>query len=698
MSDDDSPDNVLQMPRIGSPPPPPVPPSPTLNGASQPPDAAPGVVRVSAFDAPAVPHAPSTVGSVPAALRSDGVAPAAPDPHGLPPRTGALSLAAVLAIALAAFEGLQTWLQEAGPRRAEAAKHEREMDLLAAKARADAARLGAEADKEHARARVPSSHAYGRSALGRGAGGPGRAGGGVGPGRSGSGRTAPSGASAQGRSTGAGGRAPGGRAGLGSSGSPAGAGRNGGSSGRNGAGGTRNGPSQDRNGGLRGRNGGTGGGRAGGSGNTAGSGTRGAGAAGGARGPAPGTDGKGRRSPRQAVADWWRKGKKSAGGSGGSGASGGPGATTGPKPSRGGSGTAASGGRGPVKGGPTFWDDLKNRVGAGGRSKPSRSTDGIPPNHGTGKPPTVGGATGSSSQDRVHLKDAAWEAVNDRWKKRRDAWTADASERRRGKNDARDGGKSGSGWRRKADSGGRRKQDHAPRGGEPGPHGYDQPRSSPFDQGPEGPVTITVEQVDPPGTHAKRWEPTAIAPSRQALPKQAAPVLPRAPQRPAGPRPGTTRRKEPIPMPPAPTPAARTAAPAAAAGGALASQHATDISLGKALQVLTALTTDGMETYDDAVALAGRARRLLAELEQMTDDLERTHNVSGPRTKRAIAGLMESVSEMTATVERLAQAALDAAERAEAEETAMARDYRPTQDATADAGLHTPSARIHNEN
>ncbi|MFD9029035.1 hypothetical protein [Streptomyces parvulus] len=698
MSDDDSPDNVLRMPRIGSPPPPPVPPPPTLDEGSRAPDAAPGVVRISAFDAPAVPHAPSTAGSVPAALRSDGVAPAAPDPHGLPPRTGALSLAAVLAIALAAFEGLQTWLQEAGPRRAEAAKHEREMDLLAAKARADAAHLGAEADKEHARARVPSSHAYGRSALGRGAGGPGRAGGGVGPGRSGSGRTAPSGASTQGRSTGAGGRAPGGRAGLGSSGSPAGAGRNGGSSGRNGAGGTRNGPSQDRNGGLRGQNGGTGGGRAGGSGNTAGSGTRGAGAAGGARGPAPGTDGKGRRSPRQAVADWWRKGKKSAGGSGGSGSSGGPGATTGPKPSRGGPGSQASGGRGPVKGGPTFWDDLKNRVGVGGRTKPSRSTDGTPPNHSTSKPPTVGGATGSSSQDRVHLKDAAWEAVNDRWKKRRDAWTADASERQRGKNDARDGGKSGSGRRRKADSGGRRKQDHAPRGGEPGPHGYDQPRSSPFDQGPEGPVTITVEQVDPPGTHAKRWEPTAIAPSRQTLPNQATPVLPRAPQRPAGPRPGTTRRKEPIPMPPAPTPAARTETPQPAARGALTSQHATDINLGKALQVLTALTTDGMETYDDAVNLAGRARRLLAELEQMTDDLDHTHNVSGSRTKRAIAGLMESVSEMTATVERLAQAALDAAERAEAEETAMARDYRPTQDATADAGLHTPSARIHNEN
>lgn len=415
MSDDDSTDNVLQMPRIGSPPPPPVPPQPTLDESSPAPDAAPGVVRISAFDAPAVPHAPSTASSVPAALRSDGVAPAGPDPTGLPPRTGALSLAAVLAIALAAFEGLQTWLQEAGPRRAEAAKHEREMELLAAKARADATRLGAEADKEHARARrVPSSHAYGRSALGRGSGGLGRGGGGIGPGRSGTGRTGPLGGSAQGRSTGVGGRgtgggrAPNGRSSLGSSSSGTGAVRNSGPRGRNGAAGDRNGVARDRNGSLRGRNGGTDRGRFGGTGNAGGSGTRGASGTGGARGSSSGTDGKGRRSPRQTVADWWRKGKKSSGGSGSSGSSRGPDATTGPKPSRVRSGTKTSGG-GPVKGGPTFWDDLNNRVRAkGGGAKSPRSTHGTPPNRGAGKPPTMD-ATSGSTTDRVHLKDAAWE-------------------------------------------------------------------------------------------------------------------------------------------------------------------------------------------------------------------------------------------------------------------------------------------------
>ncbi|WP_411132657.1 hypothetical protein [Streptomyces sp. 030-HV] len=714
MSDDDSTDNVLQMPRIGSPPPPPVPPPPTLDEPSPAPDAAPDVVRISAFDAPAVPHAPSTASSVSAALRSDGMAPAEPDPTGLPPRTGALSLAAVLAIALAAFEGLQTWLQEAGPRRAEAAKHEREMELLAAKARADAARLGAEADKEHARARrVPSSHDYGRSALGRGSGGLGRGGGGIGPGRSGTGRTGPSGGSGQGRSTGVGGRgtgggrAPNGRSGLGSSSSGMGPVRNSGPRGRNGAAGARNGVAFDWNGSLRGRNGGTDGGRSGGTGNAGGSGTRGAGGTGGARGSSSGTDGKGRRSPRQTVADWWRKGKKSSGGSGSSGSSRGPDATTGPKPSRVGSGTKTSGGGSPVKGGPTFWDDLNNRVRAkGGGTKSPRSTHGTPPNRGAGKPPTMG-ATSGSTTDRVHFKDAAWEAVNDRWKKRRDAWTATGSPRRHRTKTTRDDRK-----RRDRESTAdaddvseeelndhfRYARDAWARGEA---HWHQTPRSSPFDQSSDSPVTITVEQVDPPGAHAKRWEPTAIGPRRQALPKQGAPALPRAPQRPAGPRPGTTRGKESIPMPPVPSRTAGGSAPVAATApspGGVAPQHATDINLDKALQALTALTTAGMETHDEAAELARQARKLLGELELMAQDLVTTHNVKGTRTLAALLVVMESVAQLVTESDRTARAALEAAELAEAEETAMARDYRPVQDATAEAGLVEPSARIHNEN
>ncbi|CAM5698372.1 ATP/GTP-binding protein OS=Streptomyces tendae OX=1932 GN=GUR47_38355 PE=4 SV=1 [Streptomyces tendae] len=135
------------------------------------------------------------------------------------------------------------------------------------------------------------------------------------------------------------------------------------------------------------------------------------------------------------------------------------------------------------------------------------------------------------------------------------------------------------------------------------------------------------------------------------------------------------------------------------APGGMAAQHATDITLDDELKALTLLTTAGMETYAPACAqLARQARRLLNELETMAADLATTHNVSGKRTTRALSVLMESVGELILYAERMARAALAAAETAEAEETAMARDYRPTQDATVDAGLAAPSARIHNEN
>ncbi|MEV5905843.1 hypothetical protein AB0L81_39125, partial [Streptomyces sp. NPDC052127] len=156
MSDDDHLDNLRHLPRIGSPPLPDLPPSPDLTAPADGTPEGSGDVRISPFDAPEVPHVPAPPAAVTTALRSEGT-----DPPGAPdagsPRPGALSLAAILAIALAAFEGMQTWIQENGPRRAEAARHQREMELLAAKADADAARLGAEAGAVRGKSRVPSS-------------------------------------------------------------------------------------------------------------------------------------------------------------------------------------------------------------------------------------------------------------------------------------------------------------------------------------------------------------------------------------------------------------------------------------------------------------------------------------------------------------------------------------------------------------
>lgn len=700
MSDDDRPDNVRHLPRIGSPPPPPVPSPPSLGAAVPAPAADTGHVRISAFDAPDVPHPPPPPPAVPATLRSDGLDPAAAPDAG-PPRAGALSLAAILAIALAAFEGLHTWIKESGPRRAEAASHQREIELLAAKANADANRHGAEADAARAKARrggVPqSSHDYGRSTLGRGtstagrgAGGPGRGAGGIGPASTRTGRTGP-------HSVPAGRREPS-RTNTGSTsaGSP-GTGRGGGSAGRPGSG-----SAHGRNGGPTGSGTGIGTGRAGsgksgggagtpgsrpGRGGGRGSGADGAGGRGG-RGSSSG-GGSGRRSPRQVAADWWGKGKKSNG-------------TGSTKTKSSGTGAAVRDAVKNSKTPPTFWDKLGDRKrdqwkapgspgSAGGSAKGSG---------GTGGPARVNDGR-KAPNERVGLPQALWETVSGRWEKRRERWKDTGGPRPRPR--------SSSGRTRRTKPSGPSGKTSAPGPGpgpSPGPGpgpgaGTYTPRDSPFDADTGPAVTITVEQAGPARSNRPPWEPDAVGRAPQPLPQQSQPALPRAPQRPAGPRPGTTRRKEPIAVPPAPARTASTPNPVQASVPSphgMAARHATDITLHQALKTLTDLTTSGMETHDDCTALSLQARRLLGDLETMAHDLAHTHNVRGQRTTRAVTVLMEQVGQLIKAADQMARDALEAAELAEAEEADMARDYRPTQAANVDAGLAAPSARIHNEN
>ncbi|MFJ8510776.1 hypothetical protein [Streptomyces avermitilis] len=701
MSDDEPPDNLRHLPRIGSPPPPPVPPAPTLDGTDEDSVTDPGPVRISAFDAPEVPHAPPP--STGAALRSEALNEGEQPPDAGTPRAGALSLAAILAIALAAFEGLQTWIQESGPRRAEAAAHQREMELLAAKAGADATRHGAEADAARAKAHrgggVQSSRDYGRSALGRGSGGPGRGSGGIGPGGSrGGGRglfngspQGSSGRSGQGRS-GAGLFGAGSRNGGHRGRSDGTAGRGSGS-GRAGAGLFGGGGRGPVNGGGRGNTNGKG------SGSGKGPGSPGSGGTSGGTGGGKGGGGAGRRSPRQAVADWWSKGKRpgptGAGAGGGSQRKGAAhdraaaiqNALKKTRSRKGGGATA-----------PTFWEAAGDRLQDRWKNRQARnaaSTDAAGKTGNGGAAGTKGGNDGWSPNGRVTFRSAVFEAVNERWAKRRDWWKAQGGPRtgrRRSPNangptsppgSANGGGPSGT-------SGpGARKG--------PGPR-HAGPRTSPFDTSSGPDITITVEQVDPPGTHARRWEPDAIASPRPQLPAQGPPALSRAPQRPAGTRPGTTRRKDPIPMPPSASSSSPVIQVTPPPANAMAGRHATEISLDGAVKALTLLTTAGMETYDDCQNLARQARRLLAELEVMANDLANNHNITGARTVRAMGVLMESVGMLAVNVHRMAKAALNAAELAEAEETAMERDYRPTQTAALDAGLAAPSARIHNEN
>lgn len=669
MSDDEPPKNVVQLPRIGSLPPPEAPPAPVLTPDEPEPAQGPEHVRISAFDGPPVAVAPSPERAA-TALRSEGTDPA-PDGAG-PPRTGALSMAAVLAIALAAFEGIRTWVEEAAPRRAEAARHQRELELLAAKATADATRYAAQADSERAKAHrnrsVQPAHEYGRNTLKRPSNSPGRHGGPSGPTGP---RKSPSGPhGASGRSSGPSGRNTGSRGTFGQTSGPR---TSGGGSGRRGQG----------NGGGSGVGGWF-------------SRLRGSGKSGGKSGTSGGGSGAG-------------DGKSGSSGGGSGRSSKTPGTSGGGKSGAAGSGTGKSGGKsGPSGGGrkiapqavrdavrQALTKPLKTFQAKSDKQKPPKQPKGGVNRTMPGETDPTGSGAETGTPGRTTFWQAVGETLTGRWKQRRHTPPYTKVPPRPKKNQNQGPGR-GAGPRAKAKT----KQNTGTTGttgGAGGGAGAWQFRTSPWDTAPgpepdEGPLKATSVRLDGgPGGQEKRHrppedrEPAAVTTGQRALP--------RAPQRPAGKRPGTTRRKEAIPMEPAHPAAVTLPAP-----GGMSARHATEVTLDQALEALAELTTQGMETHDDCVELARAARRLLAVLEAMAADLAVHHNVNGPRTTTALHQLVETVANLMRQAERMAQAALDAAELAEAEETAMGRDYRPMAQAALDAGLAAPSARLHNDN
>ncbi|MGK5448826.1 hypothetical protein [Streptomyces radiopugnans] len=668
MSDDEPPHNVVQLPRIGALPPPEAPPAPVLTPDEPEPAQGPEHVRISAFDRPPVAVAPSPERAA-AAFRSEGTDPGPGDAG--PPRTGALSMAAVLAIALAAFEGIRTWVQEASPRRAEAAKHQRELELLAAKAEADAARYAAQADSERAKAHrnrtIQPAHEYGKNTLQRRSGGAGQRsgpGGPAGPRKSSNGPHSASGSP---------GRNPGARNTSGQTSGPRASG-GGGGSGRQGNGGGGGWFSR-----LKGS--GRGGGKPDSSGGGSGAGGGKSGSSGGGSGSSGG--GFGRSSKVSGAAGG---GKPGAAGGKGSGKSGSKSGSSGD-----GRKVAPQAVRDAVR--QALKKPLKTFQSKKDKPKPPKQPKGgvnrtMPGETGASTTGTGASTTGASGDGQTTFWQVVGETLTGRWKQRRHT-PPYAKVPPRAKKAGRGAGPKTKAKHNKA------RQDTG--GGAQGSAW--QFRSSPWDTpGPEpdeGPLKAASVRLDGgPGSQEKpHWQPDAVTAGQRALPRTGPAALPRAPQRPAGQRPGTTRRKEAIPMEPVQPAAATLTAP-----GGMAARHATEVTVDDVLAALAALTTQGMETHDDSAELAQAARRLLAELEAMAADLAEHHNVTGARTTTALQHLVETVTHLMVEAEQMARAALDAAELAEAEEAAMGRDYRPMADKTADAGLATPSARLHNDN
>ncbi|CAL9667288.1 hypothetical protein SUDANB145_07225 (plasmid) [Streptomyces sp. enrichment culture] len=220
----------------------------------------------------------------------------------------------------------------------------------------------------------------------------------------------------------------------------------------------------------------------------------------------------------------------------------------------------------------------------------------------------------------------------------------------------------------------------------PGPTGGGpRQRRSPFQNAAQAAgTTYTVTSVHVPGSRAKTWAST-----------------------PHTARPGTTRPKKAIPMPPssparvdpriskARKQAARTGSQAL--GRHMDAQHETEISLDDALDNYEGFVTDGFKTHDQSAKLARRARTLRDTLLQFSEQLAVDNNLIGPLFSAAMANLSESMDLLARMSDEMQVSSLEAAETAETAGNDLNDAYRPITQATADAGLTTPSAPVHNE-
>ncbi|MGE7437016.1 hypothetical protein [Kitasatospora sp. NPDC001175] len=222
----------------------------------------------------------------------------------------------------------------------------------------------------------------------------------------------------------------------------------------------------------------------------------------------------------------------------------------------------------------------------------------------------------------------------------------------------------------------------------------DSGRSTPWESAgmaSAGEEVITVEREDRPGDAAR---------SRRAPAGPAAPVTTGA--RAVGPaptphtqRPGTTApdRKEPSSM----TSSSLSGRSSGAAVAGMSSEHSTEVTLDDTLEVLEQLTVESFAAHEVCTRLAEDARRIRAALEELAADLRSRHNLIGRVTAAAMDRLAEAMELVARKAEEMKVTSLNAAELSEVAEQAMFDAYRPITQATADAGLAVPSARIHNE-
>lgn len=235
------------------------------------------------------------------------------------------------------------------------------------------------------------------------------------------------------------------------------------------------------------------------------------------------------------------------------------------------------------------------------------------------------------------------------------------------------------------------------------PGGGQRTRKSPYENAAStGATTVTIERDDRPTSAASDNDGPIAALGRGID------ALPAAPE-PHTARPGTTRPKEPHSMPPAAAPvpvdprilkarhqAARRAGAVTTQARHMDAQHATEITLDDALDEYGKFKDDAFKTHGQCAKLSRRARTLRDTLEAFAEELAISNNLIGAMFTSAMASLSESMELVARMADEMEISSLEAAELSESADNELNDAYRPITQATADAGLTTPSAPVHN--
>ncbi|WP_059256790.1 MULTISPECIES: hypothetical protein [Streptomyces] len=199
------------------------------------------------------------------------------------------------------------------------------------------------------------------------------------------------------------------------------------------------------------------------------------------------------------------------------------------------------------------------------------------------------------------------------------------------------------------------------------------------DTDPQQQEVWVTEQIFPPGYQASPREP--LTTGARGLP--------------AGTGSPTTNTKE---APVGNSPAVPTGAVTTAMDDGMNPEHATEVTLDDVVDFLDEVVSEAFAAHDECLQLAAKAKELMYALDDVAARLASKHNIIGTLTAWAMRKLAESMEVLSRKAEEMSVKSLHAAETCETAKTELDDAYRPLTQATADAGLRTPSARVHNEN